>query len=143
MPRQPWFKSSMKDFSIGELARRGGASASSIRYYERHRLLPVAHRRSGSRRYGGDDVARVRMIAAARRAGLGLAAIRRLVAGIDDRSALPLALAREIDAVDTRLAGLADLRAMLVAARDCDCAAILTCPSIAAGGAAPAEEGAA
>lgn len=75
---------------IGELARRVGRSASSIRYYEQIGLLPAPARQYGQRRYDADTVRRLTVIAAAQRAGLTLDEIRALFdAAHSDDSAGP------------------------------------------------------
>lgn len=65
--------------SIGDLARRAGRRASSIRYYEEIGLLPEPPRRGGQRRYGQDTVRRLAVIQAAQRAGLTLSQIKSLL----------------------------------------------------------------
>jgi MerR family transcriptional regulator, redox-sensitive transcriptional activator SoxR len=62
--------------TIGELARRAGRRASSIRYYEEIGLLPEPVRVSGQRRYPGGTVRTLAAIAAAQRAGLSLQEIK-------------------------------------------------------------------
>lgn len=64
--------------TIGEAAAQAGVAASAIRYYEKLGLLPAPARKGGQRRYDGSAVRRLRLIAAAREAGLPLAAIGEL-----------------------------------------------------------------
>ena len=65
--------------SIGELARRTGRRASSIRYYEQIGLLPEPARASGRRRYPEDATRTLAVIDTAQRAGLSLSEIRALL----------------------------------------------------------------
>ena len=58
--------------TIGELARRAGRRASSIRYYEEIGLLPEPVRVGGQRRYPPGTARTLAAIAAAQRAGLSL-----------------------------------------------------------------------
>jgi MerR family transcriptional regulator, redox-sensitive transcriptional activator SoxR len=82
--------SSAELMPIGDLARRAGRSASSIRYYEQIGLLPAPARQYGQRRYDADAVRRLTVIAAAQRAGLTLDEIRTLFdAARADNSADP------------------------------------------------------
>jgi len=68
------------DISIGELARRSDCTVETIRYYERIGLLPQPRRQGGGfRRYGADDVARLRYIRRARQLGFVLEDVRRLL----------------------------------------------------------------
>ena len=66
--------------TVGKLAERFGLSRTTLLYYERIRLLrSTARSRSGYRLYGEDAVARLRLIATYKSAGLPLAEIRRLL----------------------------------------------------------------
>lgn len=57
---------------VSELARQAGIAASAVRFYEQAGVLPRASRRAnGYREYGHDDVARLRLVVALRRLGLG------------------------------------------------------------------------
>ena len=58
---------------IGELARLTGTTPHSIRFYERHDLLPSAGRaENGYREYGEDDAERLRLLVGLRRLDLSL-----------------------------------------------------------------------
>ena len=66
---------------IGELARRGGVSIDTIRFYERRKLLPHAGRTSGGfRLYTPEAVERLRFIKQAQEMGFSLHEIGALVA---------------------------------------------------------------
>lgn len=70
----------MTTFYIGELARRTGATAKTIRYYESLGLLGDAARSEGGYRvYGEVDAARVRFNRSAKALGLSLAEIKEVV----------------------------------------------------------------
>jgi DNA-binding transcriptional MerR regulator len=64
--------------AIGELARRTGIPATTIRYYERIGLLPVAHRSGGKRRYGLESVVTLRRLALGKALGFTLVELRAL-----------------------------------------------------------------
>jgi MerR family copper efflux transcriptional regulator len=71
----------MNSFTIGEVARQAAVGIDTVRYYERHHLLPQAPRRlSGYREYQLDDVRRLRFIRRAKDLGFTLAEIRELLA---------------------------------------------------------------
>lgn len=71
---------------IGELARRGGVSADTVRYYERAGLLPKPRRRaSGYRDYDDETVRELRFIRSAKALGFTLEDIRELLALSTDR----------------------------------------------------------
>jgi DNA-binding transcriptional MerR regulator len=65
--------------SIGELGRRTGAPASTLRYWERAGLLEVDARVGGRRRYSPAAVARVGLIRLCQDAGFGIGEIRDLL----------------------------------------------------------------
>jgi MerR family transcriptional regulator, mercuric resistance operon regulatory protein len=70
----------LPDIAIGELSRRTQCNIETIRYYERIRLLPQPHRQGGRfRRYGSDDIARLRFIRRARQLGFTLDDVRGLL----------------------------------------------------------------
>jgi DNA-binding transcriptional MerR regulator len=65
---------------IGQLAREAGVSASALRYYEAEGLLgPAARSDAGYRLYDRTALGRVEFIQRAKRLGLPLGEIRRLV----------------------------------------------------------------
>lgn len=66
-------------WSIGEVERRAGLSARTVRYYEELGLLPGVRRRAGGRRvYGPDELERLRFIQRLKTLGLSLAEIKEL-----------------------------------------------------------------
>ncbi len=66
--------------TIGRLAKTAGVNIDTIRYYERHGLLPRAARRdSGYREYAAADVARLSFIRRAKELGFSLADIAELL----------------------------------------------------------------
>lgn len=66
---------------IGELARKTGLSASSIRYYESERLIPRPSRVGGKRDFGCEVVDLLVFIRVAQRAGFKIREIRTLTKG--------------------------------------------------------------
>ena len=70
----------MQTMTIGRLAKEAGVNIDTIRYYERHGLLPRASRReSGYREYARADVARLSFIRRAKELGFSLADIAELL----------------------------------------------------------------
>lgn len=111
----------MSAMTIAKLAREGGVGVETVRYYQRRSLLPEPERpigpgvNGGVRRYGEDDLKRLRFIRTAKAAGFTLAEIGELLAldATRDRSrAKELARAR-VAALDQRIAGLSAARAAL------------------------------
>ena len=100
---------------IGELARTGGVGVETIRYYQRRGLIAEPDRGEGIRRYGDDDVRRLRFIRAAQEAAFTLAEIAELLAldaGADRARAHVLATGR-VAALDVRIASLREAREAL------------------------------
>lgn len=69
------------DLQIGELAQASGVPSKTIRFYEQIGLLPPAQRaENGYRRYGLEDVQRLRFIRNARGLGFSLDDLKEVVA---------------------------------------------------------------
>jgi DNA-binding transcriptional MerR regulator len=66
------------DMRIGELSRRSGVPASTLRYYESEGLLPTTRAENGYRMYGAQAVDRLAFIAQAKHLDLPLPAVREL-----------------------------------------------------------------
>jgi MerR family mercuric resistance operon transcriptional regulator len=99
--------------TIGGLAKAGGVSVETVRYYQRRGLLAEPPRPYGEvRRYGAEDVRRLRFIRSAQAAGFTLNEIKELIAvdAADDRArARELAGAR-VAALDAKIAELTEAR---------------------------------
>lgn len=101
--------------SIGDMARAGGCTVQTIRYYETIDLLPPAERsEGGQRRYTGGDRRRLTFVRHCRELGFALGAIRELLA-LADSPERPCADAdriakRQLAEVEGRLARLEELR---------------------------------
>jgi len=67
-------------YELAELAAQSGVSARTIRFYQSERVLPRPERRGRHAVYGDHHVDRLRLIAELRDRGLGLSAIRHLLA---------------------------------------------------------------
>ncbi len=128
--------------TIAGLAREGGVGVETVRYYQRRGLLKTPERNGlvnggGVRRYGEEDIRRLRFIRSAQAAGFSLEEITELLAldASDDR-ARARALARErILALTTKIAELEAARNSLQRlARACEAGSIGPCPIIAAFG---------
>lgn len=131
----------MAGMTISGLAREGGVGVETVRYYQRRGLLGTPARSGGSaigggvRRYGAEDVRRLRFIRSAQAAGFTLDEIGELLAldATEDR-ARAHALARErIAALDARIAELRTARAALEQLADrCSDGAAGPCPILSA-----------
>ncbi|WP_333571189.1 MerR family transcriptional regulator [Sphingomonas sp.] len=129
----------MSQLTIGKLAEAGGVGVETVRYYQRRGLLPTPARRAGPdagvRRYGEDQVRRLRFIRSAQAAGFTLEEIGELLEldATDDRArARELARAR-IVALDGKIAELVQAREGLARlARECGSGSAGPCPILTA-----------
>ncbi len=124
--------------TIGKLARAGGVGVETIRYYQRRGLLETPGRGAASqgiRRYGAEDIRRLRFIRSAQASGFTLEQIAELLhldASQDRARARGLARER-IAALDKTIAQLIAARdALDRLARDCEGSSEDRCPIIAA-----------
>ena len=120
--------------SIGKFAEAGNVGVETVRFYQRKGLLDVPGVGQGMRRYGDEDLRRLRFIRMAQRVGFTLEEIRELLAldsGQDHRRARALAQAR-IVRLDEQIAELQRARDCLqTLARQCTARASGPCPILA------------
>ncbi|MFP5503767.1 MAG: heavy metal-responsive transcriptional regulator [Candidatus Sericytochromatia bacterium] len=108
---------------IGELAKRVGVNAKTIRYYEDMGLLSEPERtESGYRLYSEQDVERLRFIMGAKALGLSLAEIKEIVglwgAGVAPCSHVAQLLSDKLKDLDRRIAELVQFRDALAGYMD-------------------------
>lgn len=108
--------------SIGELAKQAGVAIDTVRYYERNDLLaPAGRLASGYRRYGAEELKRLRFIRRAKALGFSLDDIRSLLTLSAERDVANVRTAAQIKLADIeqRIAELDRIRqglSVLVAA---------------------------
>lgn len=127
--------------TIAKLADAGGVGVETVRYYQRRGLLAEPERPEGSgiaggfRRYGDEDVRRLRFIRSAQAAGFTIEQIGELLVldATDDRPrAREMARAR-IAALDARIAEMQAARdALRLLADDCGSGSSGPCPILTA-----------
>ena len=126
--------------TIGKLAAAGGVGVETVRFYQRRGLLETPPRDAGIRRYGTDDLRRLKFIRQAQTAGFTLEQIRELLAldsGSERARARALA-AERIQALDEKIAELQQARdALSRLAAECSKTAAGPCPIIASFEAGP------
>lgn len=121
--------------TIAGLARAGGVGVETVRYYQRRGLLGTPARGEGIRRYGEQDVRRLRFIRSAQAAGFTLDQIAELLAldAGEDRARARALAAERIEALDARIAELETARdALRKLAKECAGGGKGPCPIIAA-----------
>ena len=104
-----------RSLTIGQLAAEGGVGVETVRFYQRRGLLDVPTRDFGIRRYGREDLRRLRFIRQAQSAGFTLEEIRELLdldSRLDRKRVRELAHSR-IGLLDSKIAELERARTSL------------------------------
>jgi MerR family mercuric resistance operon transcriptional regulator len=129
----------MAGTTIAGLAREGGVGVETVRYYLRRGLLSTPQRTGGTglgggiRRYGEEDVRRLRFIRSAQVAGFTLEQIRELIAldASEDRERARQLANERLAILDAKIAELEAARKSLRRlARDCAATTGGPCPII-------------
>ncbi|HEY0594774.1 MerR family transcriptional regulator [Sphingopyxis sp.] len=127
--------------TIGKLAAAGDVGVETVRYYQRRGLLGTPARSGGDgwgggiRRYGGEDLRRLKFIRSAQASGFTLDEISELLAleASDDRVRVRTLARQRIEVLDAKIAQMTSTRAALARLAD-QCAASDKgpCPILAA-----------
>jgi DNA-binding transcriptional MerR regulator len=113
---------------IGEVARRSGAAASALRFYEGKGLIRSTGRRGLRRQYDPEVLDQVALITLGRSAGLSLDEIGRML-NVGGRAVVDRQLlAQRADALDEQIRQLAVVRDGLRHAAACQASDHLACP---------------
>lgn len=75
-----WPETNHGVFAISVAAELAGVHPQTLRIYEREGLVQPARSPGGTRRYSGEDVERVRLIAALTGDGINIAGVKRVLA---------------------------------------------------------------
>jgi MerR family transcriptional regulator, mercuric resistance operon regulatory protein len=126
--------------SIAGLAKAGGVGVETVRYYQRRGLLRTPARggsgaSGGVRRYGEEDLRRLRFIRSAQGAGFTLEEIGELLAldSSEDRPRILDLASRRLAALDRQIAALQQARSALARlAGQCGAGSKGPCPIIGA-----------
>lgn len=124
----------VSSLTIGKLAAAGQVSVDTIRFYQRRGLLPTPTRDTGFRRYGSEDVRRLRFIRQAQAAGFTLEEIRQLLDldATDDRARAWEMAKERVAELEAKIAELQLARdALKRLAQDCASERAGPCPILA------------
>ena len=117
---------------IGEVARRSGVPATTLRYYEHVGLIPGPGRIAGRRQYGEDVLDLLTVVGTARAAGFSLAETRVLLDAVGRngprRAWRTLAVNKRIQLLD-QIHRLKQMVLLLDAITRCECATLDQCAS--------------
>lgn len=125
----------VRSLTIGKLAAAGGVGVETIRFYQRRGLLEQPTRESGIRRYGSDDLRRLRFIRQAQGAGFTLEEIKELLDldASDDRARARALANQRVMSLDARISELQQARdALKRLARECGSGSPGPCPILQA-----------
>jgi MerR family transcriptional regulator, redox-sensitive transcriptional activator SoxR len=122
--------------TIGELASKTGVPASTIRYWERIKVLPVPARVNGQRRYPNDSIHGLAVLRLAQACGFRLEEMRHLLYGFVSGTKPPrrwqeLAEKKQ-QQIDSRIAQLKTMRRVVDRVSHCQCAELADCGRMAA-----------
>ena len=125
--------------TISELARGAGVGVETVRYYQRRGLLfdprPATTQPHGQRHYGAGELARLRFIRKAQRAGFSLEEISELLAldATAERARVRELARARIAALELKITEMQAARRSLEAlARECEGGRAGPCPIISA-----------
>ena len=121
----------LQSLTIGKLAAAGEVGIETVRYYQRRGLLATPTRDDGIRRYGTDDLRRLKFIRQAQAAGFTLEEIRELLEldTSDDRTRARALANERVKALDEKISELERARnALKRLARECGSGSPGPCP---------------
>lgn len=118
--------------SIGDLARRAGVAASTLRFYETEGLIHGGRSSGNQRRYPKDTLRRVAFIRVAQSVGLGLAEVRQALATLPEARTPTAADWRRLSSawqplLQARIDALTALRDQLQSCIGCGCLSLKAC----------------
>ncbi|MFA9201563.1 MAG: MerR family transcriptional regulator [Cypionkella sp.] len=123
--------------TISKLAAGGGVGIETVRFYQRKGLLETPTRENGIRRYGSEDLRRLRFIRQARAAGFTLMEIGELIEldACHDRARVRKLAQLRITVLDAKMAELSQAReALQRLANQCASGTHGPCPILASFG---------
>jgi DNA-binding transcriptional MerR regulator len=119
----------MKDLDIGEVARRAGVPASTLRYYEEKGLIASTGRRGLRRQFDAAVVERLALIALGGAAGFSLDEIARMFSPDGKPRIDRQLLASKADALDKKIRELTAMRDGIEHAAACKAPSHMECPT--------------
>ena len=118
-----------EQLTIGEVERRSGVKATTLRYYETLGVLPAPARMSGQRRYTVDVLRRLAIVDVAQRAGCSLDEIADLLAAADEPASdrLRALAARKLPEIERLIERAQAVGRWLEVASACECRTLDVC----------------
>lgn len=136
----------MREFSVGDAARRAGVAVSALHFYERKGLIRSLRTAGNQRRYAGDVLRRIAVIRVAQRVGIPLEAVRRAFSALSDertpsREEWAQMSATWQEELDDRIKQLVNLKDKLTECIGCGCLSLTACALANPGDALAADGG--
>jgi MerR family transcriptional regulator, redox-sensitive transcriptional activator SoxR len=126
----------MSSFTIGEVARQVGLTASALRYYERVGLVPPPPRSSKRRHYDAKAIGRIRIIMLARDAGFSVNETRAFLTdypvGATPSSRWRALAQRKFAELDALMERVSQMKSLLDSSFRCDCRELQECERLIA-----------
>jgi DNA-binding transcriptional MerR regulator len=123
--------------TIGELSAKTGVPASTLRYWERVKILSKPVRVSGQRRYQPEAVNLVAVLLLAKACGFSLGEMRRLMNGFRPDAPAPerwrTAIREHQKVLELQIAQLNAMQKLLRRVERCHCVDLIECGRIASG----------
>jgi MerR family redox-sensitive transcriptional activator SoxR len=121
----------MQTRQIGDIVRKTGVPASTIRYYEEIELLPPAARVNGRRRYDDTIFQKLNIIRLAQQAGFTIAEIQALLhnfpADAPPSARWQVMAEQKLTELDERMQTIQAMKRILEQTLDCECATLEDC----------------
>ncbi len=121
----------MLGLSIGEVARRTGLAASTLRFYEKAGLLPSPTRVSRQRRYDAAILGRIKLVQIARSAGFTVEETRKFISGFPadtmPRVRWQALAGRKRQELDALIDSAQKMKTLLASKFDCRCRQLEDC----------------
>ena len=119
--------------TVGEVAARSGVAVSTIHFYEAKGLIKSTRNAGNQRRFSRAELRRIAIVRVAQRAGISLADIRDVFAGLPTNRTISAKdwarmSKRWRDELDERILRLEALRDQLGDCIGCGCLSLNTCP---------------
>lgn len=123
----------MQMWQIGDIVKRSGVPASTIRYYEEIELLPPAERVNGRRRYNDTILQKLNIIRLAQQAGFTIAEIQALLhnfpADAPPSARWQVMAAQKLAELEERRQTIRAMQAILEQTLNCECKTLDDCGS--------------
>jgi MerR family redox-sensitive transcriptional activator SoxR len=121
--------------TIGELSDKSGVPASTLRYWERVKVLPKTPRVGGQRRYLAEATELVAVLQLAKACGFSLVEMRQLLSGFRPETSASerwqTVVREHQDVLDRHILQLKAMRQVLRRVQKCQCVDLVECGRIA------------